>query len=214
MTNVQSPKAKVQSRGPQPPPRPSPLSVLQRLPRERQEELFRFSDTHSHKDTAQWLAEAGVKASGASIGRFRRWFHRRRRHEDNAALTKDRMELRCKEEPNISEEELAVFGRKVFARLAIDMEDGPEWVRQQLVRQREIRLELEQGRLRLARERFEFDAAKACLRHFEVIRVVVKNTGLSEPEKVELIVQALFGKAVEISNGTKGTNGQNLTTAP
>jgi hypothetical protein len=188
----------------EPGPRPSSLSALQTLSRELQEELFRYSETNSYRKTVRWLAtKAGVQASQTAIFRFRRWFHRVRLHEDNMAIARDIIEMRRRTEPDITEEELAHFGRKVFARLAIESQDAPEWARQQMVRQREIRLELEQARIRLARNKFEFDAAAACLRHFAVIKLTVNTSGLTEPQKIERIHQAMWGKPMEITQHQK-----------
>jgi hypothetical protein len=178
-------------------PRASPLSPLQRLARRFQEQLFEYNETHSNVATVKWAARRGVKASCSSIARFRRWFVRRRMREDHLAFTREMIAQQRRDDPHISEEELARFGRKVFARLAIDAEDGPEWSRQQLVRQREIRLELELARVKLARQKFEFDAAAACLKHFAAVKVVVNSSGLTEPQKIERIHQAMWGKPRE-----------------
>jgi len=177
----------------EPPARPNPRSSLQNLPRARQEELFRYCETQSLKKTVQWLAKAGVKTSQPALTRFRRWFHRRRMREDQLAFAREMIAQRRRDDPHISEEEVARFGRNVFARLAIDAEDERAWARQQLVRQREIKLELEQARVKLARQKFTFDAAKACMEHFPAIKAVMINSTLSEPEKIKRIEQALFG---------------------
>jgi hypothetical protein len=174
--------------------RPSPLSKLQRLPRKFQEDLFNHNAKHSNDETVKWLARRGIGTSHMSVCRFRRWFHRRRLDEENRAFMRELIVQRRRDEPEVTEEELAIFGRKVFARLAIDQADGREWARQQMVRQREVRLEVEIGRLKLARHKFQFNAAAACLGHFAEIKAVVNSSGLTEPEKIGRIEQALFGR--------------------
>jgi hypothetical protein len=175
----------------EPPPRPSPLSEVQTLSCERQEELFRYCETHSLKQTVRWLAKAGVKTSQPSITRFRRWFHRRRLYDENLAIVKNMIEERRRNEPNVSEAELALFGRKMFAQLAIDTEDERSWARQQWVRQRQMKLDLDRARFGLAREQFDSDVAEACLDHFPLIQAAVASPALSRYEKIERIHQVL-----------------------
>ena len=109
------------------------------------------------------------------------------------AIVKDMIEQRRRSEPNISEEKLALFGRKMFAQLAIDTADGRAWARQQMVRHREMKVEMDQGRLGLARTKFALDAAELCLEQFEVIEAAVKDARLSRCEKIERVHQVLSG---------------------
>ena len=181
----------------EPPPRPSPLSEVQTLSRGRQEELYRYCETHSLKQTVRWMAKAGVKTSQPSITRFRRFFHRRRLYEENLAIVKNMIEERRRNEPNVSEAELALFGRKMFAQLAIDTEDERSWARQQWVRQRQMKLDLDRARFGLAREQFDFDVAEACLDHFPLVQAAVASPALSRYEKIERIHQVLCGETLD-----------------
>lgn len=53
---------------------------------------------------------------------------------------------------------------------------------------------LEERRITLDREKFEFDAAKACLRKLPTLKVIAADKGLGETEKLEAIRKHLFGE--------------------
>ena len=59
------------------------------------------------------------------------------------------------------------------------------------------RIKVLEGSLKLARERFEFAAAEACLAKLPEMREIGENSDLSDEEKIDQARLALFGEVVD-----------------
>ncbi|HXI73464.1 MAG TPA: hypothetical protein VNN22_24235 [Verrucomicrobiae bacterium] len=82
-------------------------------------------------------------------------------------------------------------------RLDLDQETAKfnaqlETAKLELKRESEARMK---EQFKLAREQFEFDAAKACLKALPALKVIASNKTLSESEKTQMFMEKLFGKA-------------------
>jgi hypothetical protein len=193
------------------PRKPRGDAPLQNLPREMQDKIIRHAEKTTYVATAEWLKRKGIDVLDITVKRFRKWYYQRLRREMGEAMAWDQVGQAIANDPDMSEQELAAMGRKAFASLAISTKDAVNWARQQLVRQRELKIDLEkkrvgllkdrmvhfEGQLKLAREKFEFDAAEACLKKLPALKAISNNASIDSSEKIKQIRLALFGSAPE-----------------
>jgi hypothetical protein len=182
------------------PKKTRPDSVLRNFPADRQREIVEFLDGRpaangvdalpgkSLRECKQWLAEDGLKVSENSLSEFRSWWLLREQALGNERFAAGLMELKRKE--GAPEEEVFAFGQEVFARLAIEQEDNLGFVRILRERSREKAVVT-------LREKFEFDAAKACLKMLPELKVISSDSKLSETEKINAVRLKLFGEVAE-----------------
>lgn len=67
------------------------------------------------------------------------------------------------------------------------------------LRQKDTQLHQKDEDLRLAREKFEFDAAKAALLKVKELKAIANDRSLSEPARIEQVRLRLFGPAPEVA---------------
>jgi len=117
----------------------------------------------------------------------------------------------------LSEAELDDLGQRTFSLLSIRRQDLDGFV---TVRSARSKAELEKAKLKLreaaetrlgqqaklAREKFEFDAATAALEHAGKLQRLSRDNKLTEPEKVNATRQLLFGIVPAVAQTVSGLN--------
>jgi hypothetical protein len=61
--------------------------------------------------------------------------------------------------------------------------------------------DLKEGQAALARDKFEFSAAEACLKHLPALRTIAAASGVPQRQKVEMIRERLFGALAKSEAG-------------
>ena len=175
-----------------------PEAVLKLLPAEKQEAIISYLDGdsecgvkgHSYVKASAWLRADGITASPSSLRNFWSWWHLQQRLDQNAAAT-EAVVSRGREEGWIkTAEEAQLAGQSFFTQLAIAQQDNLGFVR--ILR--------EQTRKQIAktdREKFEFDASRACLKAAAAIKTVSADNTLDESGKIDKVRQLLFGELAE-----------------
>jgi hypothetical protein len=145
--------------------------------------------------------EFGVKTSTAALSGF--WqevcspalLARRARAR---GLADDLAEAAEKTPGRFNAATLAAISQKAF-ELAVSPHADPKDVRElfslMLDAQQEER---KRGEAKLAQERFQFDAAKACLKVLPALKVIAADKGLDERGKIEQVRLRLFGEALPV----------------
>lgn len=167
--------------------KPNSNAKLKTLPEERQDAIAEYALDHSLTDTVKWLREDGLQTSSAALSEFLSWYRLREQLTHNESTVKEMLEELKASSPDISQEQLDQAGQLFFSALAIEQQDSLTWKR---VKDSQLRT----GLLKLNRDKFEFDAAKACLAMLPELKAIAVNKSLSETQKVENIRLKLFGK--------------------
>jgi hypothetical protein len=115
--------------------------------------------------------------------------------------TKDERELKIsdainkyrQENPDATDEELLLIGQRMFREISIAEEDPKMWVAVLREEIRKKKLGLQEREVKLAEEKFQFDASKAALKIWPSIKQISSDKTLSEADKVQAVRQKLFG---------------------
>jgi hypothetical protein len=184
-------------------------SLLKRLPEERQAAIMEWLQTKSLAEVRDLLAREGIEVDRGILSRFRQWWLLREQHQQNAVQVRELLKLLPQEKSELSEEAVFQYGQQVFALLAMQQEDPQQWIRIQRLRQQEGQLslhaqrtqtfgrraDLAEGALKLAREKFECDVAKAALAQLPALRKIASANLLNSKEKIDQVRMAVFGCA-------------------
>lgn len=179
-------------------------SVIDGLPegQRKQIEQWLCEENLSYADAQKRaLADLGVRLSSSSLAEFFQECQQRRmldriaasRESANAVLKK------FQENPadmyavlvNIigqSAFEASMKGEKLDPKLVFNFTKLVMHAKKQ---------SMEEADLKLQREKFEFDAAAACLKKLPSLKVIAQKTGLDQKEKINQIRLQLFGAAPE-----------------
>jgi hypothetical protein len=179
-------------------------SVLGMLPEERQAQIAEHAHGHTLEETRQWLAEDGVKTSRAALSLWLSDFRLRQtfRLAEGDAITF--IDLLRKKRPGLSESELTGWANEFFQMQAVKLGDPRTFLQFATARhnaemdrlnfeQRERGLKQREEALKLEREKFEFDAAGACLAKLPELKTIAANPKLSQSAKIAAIRERLFG---------------------
>jgi hypothetical protein len=103
----------------------------------------------------------------------------------NETIAQDEESL-ARKYPNVPREKIRA---KAIQRLyaVAELEDNPQFGL------KVIGVDLKDERAALDREKFQFDAAKACLARLPELKVISQDKGLSDAEKVDAVRLKLFG---------------------
>lgn len=168
-------------------------SKLKTLPPKRQEQIAEHALGHNLAETVAWLADDGLKTSVRALSDFLSWYQLRARLARNQTVVETLMETLRREDPHLNPDQLFSIGQNLFAGLAIESHDPDVWVGTQRLALEQRRQELARENLRLQRDRFEFDAASACLEKLPELRAIAAS-GLDQSAKIEQVRLKLFGE--------------------
>jgi hypothetical protein len=148
-----------------------------------------------------------VKGSVVSVGRFYRRIERDRMLGDMAEA------LETSDEVNVSEakaEGMSKAGMKVLAMMFLEKAMARGDVRDlvalgRLISQNEER-EIQRGRLELARERFQFNAAREAMKHLPLANKFKQEEHAREEARVKLMTEAIFGREALTNDECRMTN--------
>jgi len=187
--------------------KPNSNAVLKTLPDERQADIADYSREHSLAQTVAWLQADGIKTSSGPLSQFLSWYSLRQQFAQDEQTSQTLIEQLKKEIPGLTEEQLDELGQRTFSLLSIRRQDLDGFV---TVRSARSRAELERAKLKLreqaearlagqaklAREKFQFDAAKAALKCAAELKVISASK-LSQADKVNQARLKLFGELPE-----------------
>jgi len=183
--------------------KPNSNSVLKTLPDERQVDIVEHAQGNSLSTTVKWLKADGVKTSAAALSEFLSWYGLQQQFRQDGQTTESLLEQLKAEVPGLTEEQLDQLGQRTFSLLAIRRQDPDSFV---MVRSARSKAELEKAKLKLreqaearlagqaklAREKFQFDAAKAALKCAAELKTISASK-LSQADKVNQARLKLFG---------------------
>lgn len=167
--------------------KPRSDSILKTLPAERQAAIAEYMAAKSLIETRDWLKADGIKTSVTSLSEFGSWYYLRRQLTRNESTVEELLKNLSATNPDWSPGQIQEAGQAFFTALALQQQDSEAWVRTQ-------GLALKRQELALARDKFEFDAAKACLARLPELQAVSTRPKLNDEEKAIAIQQILFPK--------------------
>lgn len=174
------------------------LAALRALPEDRQRAIVESIEGKSDPETlVDALRAEGVRATRQGLLHFAAWRRWQRKFEEWDAdldVLTEYLRVRYPGEP---EEAIDTLGRTVFQMRAVREEKTEDFRRLSQARQKaaedERKRELRRDTLRLQRERFEFDAARACLKKLPALKAIAADRTLDERGKIEAVRRKLFG---------------------
>lgn len=175
-------------------PKPA-LTRLKELPSEERVKLMEILRANIY-EKAEPLAEklVGFRCSSQVLSKFYSWQVAQEELEDANDLVSSYEEFCRRQNPEWSQEKvresaIAVFMASTAAKR--DLEGFATIAKLDLDQKKEARSDRQ---LNLEREKFEFNAAEACLKQLPELKAISSNKTLTESQKVEQIRLKLFGK--------------------
>ncbi len=167
-------------------------SALKVLPDKKQEAIIVYMHDHSLDETVAYCSDTlGVKTSRSRVSEFFSWWH------VTKSLTQardfaDQLRNDLKTMPNVNLDDDAVMriGQKAFELQAVKTRDAKLFIGLRKLNQSERVLKLE-------KDKFEFDAAKACLKALPALKAIATDKGLDENERLNAVREKLFGDLPE-----------------
>lgn len=172
---------------------------LKTLPKAQQEKIIAWLDAETQSKVIDKIEHNyGVLTSASSLTEFYQWWHLSRRLEEATSFA-DQLKEDLKELPglNLSDEQVSLAAQRIFELKALKEDNGELFY---LLRQNSLgdeKLKLEKEKTKLARDRFEFSAAKAALKHAAQLKLIATDKGLSEQDKINAARKRLFGQVPE-----------------
>lgn len=161
---------------------------LKKLPEEQQREIIEYARENSHEQTRDWLAEQGVAVTVGALVEFKLWWQLREQFRTAEVSTQTLLELLKETLPPLNDEELTVYGQKVFTLLALKQQDAGEWVRLQ-------KLDLDRRKMVLDEQKFNQRTCELFLKWYEDKRVQeIAGAQVPQAVKVERLGALLFGE--------------------
>jgi hypothetical protein len=170
------------------PKKPRSDSALKILPAERQAAIAEYAAAHSLEETVAWLKQDGCKTSRSSLSEFLSWYALRAQMQKNESTVETLLADLSKSNPDWTPDQIQAAGQSFFTALALQQQDPKQW---HLIQQTNLKRE----QLSLDKNKFEFDAAKACLAKLPQLKAISTNKELSDDQKLEQARLALFGSA-------------------
>ena len=172
--------------------KPNANAVLKNLPEPRQAEIYARCNLPAKEgggfaNVRAWLAEDGIRTSEAALSYFFSWYGLRQQVARNEQTVETLLEKFREADPDATPEKVQSIGQAFFSAMALDQQDPKVWYLTQ-------QLGLKREQLNLDRDKFEFDAAKACLAKLPELKAVSDKPKLNEEEKAKAIQQILFPK--------------------
>lgn len=133
--------------------------------------------------TGRW---AGQPPSPATLSNIRDRLELEEDFQANGQTVESMLEAEKEANPDITQEELDRRGLKFFTILSMRKRDTKSFVSL-------LRSQKDREALRLEREKFEFDAAKAALAKLPELLALTRDTSLSDDDRLEQARLKLFG---------------------
>ena len=156
-----------------------------------------YAENRSYKDVVAFLAEKGLTVSVAALCRWKQRRDQERlldRITDRSRQAKEVAARFKTENPSVGEA-LGPLLQQVTFELLSEEKPAPEAVMMIVGQALKLRdQELKASDLKLKRDRFEFSAAEACLKHLPELRSIATSPSLSQQAKIDAIRQRLFGE--------------------
>jgi hypothetical protein len=168
-----------------------PDAVLKRLPEARQAEVADYAREHTLAQTSAWLKADGIVAGRQAISEFLSFWETQealRKAEANANAFTEQLRTIS---PELDEDKLEAAGSVLFQTLAIQQQNPGMFL---AFRKARNKAELDKAKLALAREKFEFNAAQACLAKLPELKVISEDASLDEDAKLQRVRERLFGE--------------------
>jgi len=172
--------------------KPRADSKLKTLPPPRQADIFArlalpAKEGGGYLRTQAWLLDEGIEVSLGELSEFYSW-HCLEQQMSRNERTVERLLKRFKQmKPPASSAEVQAVGQAFFSALALEQQNPRVWALTQ-------QLGLKREQLDLARQKFEFDAARECLKRLPELKAISAKPSLSPEEKARAIQQILFPK--------------------
>lgn len=179
--------------------------MLKKLPAELQAAICEKRSELGLFKTVAWLkSEHGINTNHQSLSEFCSWYAYEQQFAEADSDTDQLMERLRKKRPELSEAQIEAFGFEYFQAQSIKLKDPKMFLRFRTARfkaemekqkfaQKERGLAQREEALKLEREKFEFDAAEACLKKLPELRAIAANNKLSNTDKIQEIRRRLFG---------------------
>ena len=168
--------------------KPRADSVLKTLPPERQATIAEYLREHTLTDTRKWLAADGLKTSEAALSGFLSWYSLQQQLVNNETTVAQVLEDLKRNDPTMSEGQLAQAGQMFFSALAIQQQDSLTWKRIQ-----DAKLKL--GVLELNRQKFQRDTVELFLKwNADKTAKEIASSNSTHADKIEQLGQAMFGE--------------------
>ncbi len=166
-------------------------------PEQRQTlERWLFVENMGYKEASERAQnEWGVTGSSVSVGRFYRRVAKERALAELEAVAETAVELsaaECKMD-NLRTSAMKMMGMRVLENVMARGDVKELAVLGRVLTQTEER-EIERDRLALAREKFEFKAAKAALKQLPKLGQMAQEDEAREDERIDSIRLSIFGK--------------------
>ncbi len=194
--------------------KPMPAATrLKQLPEESRDRIFAMLNEKSYAECVKAVeSDFGIRCSEKALRSFRDWHFAQRRLDNLGRFIENTQAAYQKMNPAASKEQIREMGIALFMAEAANSGDSEgfyqlanlELAERTAKTKAEIerqKLELSKRRadttdeaLKLEREKFEFDAAKACLAKLPELKTISGNSRLTETEKVQQIRLKLFGE--------------------
>jgi|SRR5581483_2925152 len=136
-----------------------------------------------------------IRTSVGALYEFYRQIAAPRRLAKAAAAAGNLKEEASARGAHFKEASLAVLQQKGFEILAQQHTDPKELVAFFGMILDADRLAIDKQKVELQRDRFEFSAAKAALKHVRELKIISSDKSLNEEAKIEAVRERLFGKA-------------------
>lgn len=187
-------------------------NIMSELNEMEQEKLLLLAEEYSERELVKELAKPkpeglGVETSRATIGRLLRELRAKRvfdQGEETKKQAKAIREQHGESGADLEEGALAVLRQRFFEEATKTMKTTDvatmyRSLRELICKERRIALSTERARisreyLELARERFEFSAAKVALEHADELQAIIADEETDDAEKIERARERLFGK--------------------
>jgi hypothetical protein len=167
-------------------------SQLKVLPEARQAEIIAHMRAHSLAETAAYCRQTwNLTTSQTALSEFFSWWHVTRSLVEAKSFT-DRLKADLKTIPglDLDDDKISRLGQRVFELEALKNKDASMFMGLRRLRQSEVAYSLE-------RDKFQFDAAKACLKALPELRAIAADSALDENGKLNAVRARLFGDLPE-----------------
>lgn len=181
-------------------------SSLKNLPEDRQSQIFEYAAEHGLVKCAAWLREDGLQTSKTAVGEFCSWRDLRLQLREDESTTDTVVEELKREVPNITDEQIDIFGQKTFSLLSIRRKDLDGFVKVRSARSKAV-LEAEKLKLReksesrlresleLQKEKFQRETCALFLKWAADKKAKeIASGSATNAEKIEKLGELMFGE--------------------
>ncbi|HEY1170244.1 MAG TPA: hypothetical protein VGH19_02635 [Verrucomicrobiae bacterium] len=161
---------------------------LKKLAEEKQRGIIEYARENSNEQTRDWLAEQNIAVTIGALVEFKLWWQLREQFRTAEVSTQTLIELLQETLPPLDDEQITIYGQKVFTLLALKQQDAGEWVRLQ-------KLDLDRRKMSLDEEKFNQRTCELFLAWYEDKRVQeIAGAQVPQAVKVERLGVLLFGE--------------------